>query len=99
MEVDSKGNVWISGTDLGDSIIKFSGDGKLLWDFGHRWPKEQQFKQDNQQTAVLPGIEDFDLDEADREIYVTDGSRNKRVLVYDMDTGAFKRAGEATAFL
>ena len=91
MEVDSKGNVWISGTDLGDSIIKFSGDGKLLWDFGHRWPKGQEFKQDNQQTAVLPGIEDFDLDEADREIYITDGSRNKRVLVYDMDTGAFKR--------
>ena len=89
--VDREGNVWISGTDLGDSIVKFSGDGKLLWDFGHRWPKGEPFKQDNQQTAVLPGIEDFDLDQDAHEIYIADGSRNKRILVYDMDTGAFKR--------
>ena len=89
--VDREGNVWISGTALGDSIVKFSNDGKLLWDFGHRWPKGQEYKQDNQQTDVLPGIEDFDLDEDAREIYVADGARNKRVMVYDMNTGAFKR--------
>jgi len=91
MEVDRQGNVWISGTDLGDSLVKFSGDGKILWDLGHRWPKGKEFKQDNQQTELLPGIEDFDLDEDAHEIYITDGSRNKRVLVFDMDTGAFKR--------
>ena len=35
---DKKGNVWISGQARGDSILKFSSDGKLLWDFGHRGP-------------------------------------------------------------
>ncbi len=91
MEVDREGNVWISGTAMGDSVVKFSGDGKLLWDLGHRWPKGKQFEQNNQQTELLPGIEDFDLDEDAREIYIADGSRNKRILVYDMTTGAFKR--------
>ncbi len=89
--VDRDGNVWISGTDPGDSIIKLDGDGKLLWDFGHRWPKGREIKQDNQQTEYLMGVEDFELDMDAREIYVADGARNKRVLVYDMNTGAFKR--------
>lgn len=75
---DRQGNVWISGTDLGDSILKFSSDGKLLWGFGHRWPKGREFQQDNQQPEVLPGIEDFALDEDAREIYIADGSRFRR---------------------
>ena len=40
--VDRQGNVWISGTGAQDSILKFSHDGKLLWDFGHRPPKDIQ---------------------------------------------------------
>jgi hypothetical protein len=94
--VDREGNIWISGTDPGDSIIKLNNDGKLLWDFGHRWPKGKELKQDNQQTDLLMGIEDFDLDEDAHEIYIADGARNKRVLVYDMNTGAFKRGWEDT---
>ena len=89
--VDREGNVWISGTDPGDSIIKLDGDGKLLWDFGHRWPKGKELKQDNRQTEFLMGVEDFELDLDASEIYVADGARNKRILVYDMNTGAFKR--------
>jgi len=94
LAVDRQGNVWLSGTKPGDGIIKFSSDGKFLWDFGHRGPKApaEQVKQDNQQTATFPpGIGGFDFDEDAREIYIADGFLNKRVLVYDMDTGVFKR--------
>ena len=94
LAVDREGNVWISGTKPGDSIIKFTSDGKLLWDFGHRGPKvpAEQVKQDNQQTAIFPpGIGGFDFDEDAHEIYISDGFLNKRILVYDKDTGAFKR--------
>ena len=35
---DKQGNVWVSGTGRGDSILKFTADGKLLLDFGHRPP-------------------------------------------------------------
>ena len=94
LAVDRQGNVWISGQAAGDSILKFSSDGKLLWDFGHRGPKvpADQVKQNNQQTDTFPpGIAAFDFDEDAHEIYITDGFLNKRVLVYDMNNGAFKR--------
>ena len=88
--VDRDRNIYVSGTTPGDSIIKFSPDGKFLWDFGHRGPKvpANQVKMNNQQTEIFPpGIGAFELDEDAREIYITDGFLNKRVLVYDMDTG------------
>jgi DNA-binding beta-propeller fold protein YncE len=94
MAVDRDKNVYVSGTMPGDSIIKFSREGKFLWDFGHRGPKvpAADVKMNNQQTDIFPpGIGGFDFDEDAREIYITDGFLNKRVLVYDMDTGAFKR--------
>jgi hypothetical protein len=93
--VDREGNVWISGSSRGDSIQKFTPDGKLLWDFGHRGPapkpgeKVEPLKQNNQETEVFPGgIFFFDLDEDAREMYIVE---QKRVLVYDMDKGTFKR--------
>jgi hypothetical protein len=93
--VDREGNVWISGSSRGDSIQKFTADGKLIWDFGHRGPapkpgeKLEPLKQNNQETDVFPGgIFFFDLDEDAREMYIVE---QKRVLVYDMDKGTFKR--------
>jgi hypothetical protein len=85
--VDREGNVWIAGTAAQDSILKFSHDGKLLWDFGHRPPKEG-FKETNQNTDMLVSKGRFNLDEDAQEIYIIN---SKRVLVYDMNTGAFKR--------
>jgi len=37
--VDREGNVWLGGSARGDSIQKFTGDGKFLWEFGHRGPR------------------------------------------------------------
>ena len=94
MAVDRDKNVYLSGTTPGDSIIKFTREGKFVSDFGHRGPKvpANQVKSDNQQTAIFPpGIGSFELDEDAREIFIADGFLNKRILVYDMDTGAFKR--------
>ena len=51
-----------------------------------------QQKQDNQQTSLLlRGVAAAELDEAAHEIYIADGYLNKRMIVYDSDTGAFKR--------
>lgn len=93
--VDREGNVWIGGNARGDGIQKFSHDGKLLWDFGHRAPRVPPGQtappvvMDNQNTdiIVMP-VELFDLDEDAREIYIVE---QRRVVVYDMDTGVFKR--------
>ncbi len=96
---DKKGNVWISGTQRGDSILKFTSDGKFLWDFGHRPPAvppgqtPPPLKENNQQTdTLISGVAGFAFDEEAHELYVADTEfLNKRILVFDMDTGAFKR--------
>src|SRR4029078_5446427 len=79
----------------GDTLLKFSADGQFLKDFGHRGPKVargQMQKQDKPQTALLlRGVSSSTLDEAAGEIYITDGYLNKRVVVYDWNTGKFKR--------
>jgi hypothetical protein len=92
--VDGKGNVWIGGNDPGDTLLGFTPDGKFLSEFGHRGPviPTDQQKQDNQQTNVLVrGIPAPAIDDDAQELYVADGYLNKRVLVYDLVTGAFKR--------
>ncbi len=92
--VDRNINIYVSGTTPGDTIAKYDSNGKFLSDFGHRGPKipANQVKQNNQQTDIFPpGIGAFEFDEDAREIYISDGFLNKRILVYDMDTYAFKR--------
>ena len=99
INVDRDGNVWISGTGRGESILKFSRDGKLLKDFGHRPPPVPPGQapppliENNQQTDIfISGVAGFDFDEDARELYVAETEFiNKRILVFDMDTGAFKR--------
>jgi hypothetical protein len=87
--VDSKGFVWISGEANEDSILKFTRDGKLVWDFEHRpTPEQAKMPETNQETSYLLNKGRFQLDEGTNEIYIIN---LKRVLVYDMTTGAYKR--------
>ena len=85
---DRDGFVWIAGTAPQDSILKFTRDGRLVWDFDHRPPPGAQLAENNQQTDVLASKGRFQLDQDARELYIINW---KRVLVYDADTGAFKR--------
>ena len=86
---DSKGFIWVSGTAAQDSILKFTKDGTLVWDFGHRPPKDiQNFKENNQMTDYFVSKGRFQLDEVANEIYIIN---QRRVVIYDMTTGAFKR--------
>ena len=48
-------------------------------------------KQDNQSKILLLGVSSAALDEAANEIYIADGYLNRRVTVFDLKTGAFKR--------
>jgi len=84
---DTKGFVWVSGTGAQDSILKFTRDGKFVWDFGHRPPKEG-FTENNQNTDMMVSKGRFQLDETTNELYIIN---QKRVLVYDATTGAYKR--------
>jgi DNA-binding beta-propeller fold protein YncE len=91
---DRAGNVYIGGASAGDTLMKFSRDGKFISDFGHRGPSGPNAgqKQNNQQTdLLLRGVAAATLDEDARELYIADGYLNRRVIVFDLDTGKFKR--------
>ena len=92
--LDGDGNVWIGGNDPGDTLLQFTPDGKFLRDFGHRGPAvpANQLKANNQQTDYfVHSPANPTIDPEARELYLEDAAPNRRILVYNLDTGAFKR--------
>jgi DNA-binding beta-propeller fold protein YncE len=68
-------------------VLKFSKDGAFVLQIG----KAGQTGGSDSQTALnRPG--GIALDEAANEVYVADGFGNRRIVVFDATTGAFKRA-------
>jgi hypothetical protein len=67
-------------------ILKFTQDGKFLMQIG----KSGQSKGSND-TENLGRPAKIFVDPKTNEVYVADGYGNRRVIVYDADTGAFKR--------
>jgi DNA-binding beta-propeller fold protein YncE len=92
--VDYKGNVWIGGNSRGkdkglfhdNQILKFTQDGKFLMQIGH--PNKSQGSND---IDNLKGAAKMFVDKATDELYVADGYGNHRVIVYDAETGKYKR--------
>ena len=84
--VDPKGFVWIGGSGNDDQILKFTKAGKFVMQIGH--PAQ---KKSNQDTTSLWRPADVFLYSKTNELFVADGYGNKRIIVFDADTGAFKR--------
>jgi DNA-binding beta-propeller fold protein YncE len=85
--VDYKGNVWIGGNGAQDGqVLKFTQAGKFLLQIG----RSNESKGSND-TANLKRPAKLFIDAASNELYVADGYGNKRVIVFDADTGAYKR--------
>lgn len=93
--VDPKGNVWVGGSNTRPGpngepadgmVLKFTKDGKFLMQIGHAGPSKGSLD-----TTQLSGVADIAFDQSANEIYVADGYGNHRVIVFDADTGAFKR--------
>ena len=94
--VDADSFVWISGnfgwprptpgTPDDDMMLKFTADGRFVMQIG-----EADASQGNGDTANLHQPGDQYVHEPDNELYVADGYGNRRVVVFDADTGEFKR--------
>jgi DNA-binding beta-propeller fold protein YncE len=85
--VDRDGNVWVGGNDPTDNqILKFTPDGRFLLQIGKAGPPEG-----SNSTTQLGRPAGIDIDEAAHEVYVADGYGNRRVIVFDSRTGAYKR--------
>jgi hypothetical protein len=87
VHVDAKGNVWVTGNGDNDGqILKFTRDGKFVLQIGKVGPQTG-----NADTTRLGRAAGVEFDAAANEIYVADGYHNRRVIVFDADTGAYKR--------
>ena len=85
--VDDKDNVWLSGNSKEDNqILKFTNKGKFLLQIGHAGKNTG-----SNDTANLGGPAGLFVYRKTNELFVADGYFNKRVIVFDAETGAYKR--------
>jgi DNA-binding beta-propeller fold protein YncE len=84
--VDYKGFVWIGGNGPEDQILKFTKDGKFVMQLGHGGHKKTNADTEN---FWMPA--DVFVYPKTNELFVADGYGNRRVIVFDADTGAYKR--------
>jgi DNA-binding beta-propeller fold protein YncE len=85
--VDKKGFVWLSGNAENDSaVFKYTGDGKPVLTIGRIGPTGG-----SNDTALLGKPAGIEVDEEAHEVYIADGYGNRRVIVFDSETGAYKR--------
>ena len=98
IHVDYKGNVWISGNACqergylanrpvsDDMLLKFTSKGKFIFQIGR-----STSSRGNGDTKNLRMPAEAAVNPATNEVFVADGYGNRRVIVFDADTGAFKR--------
>jgi hypothetical protein len=104
IHIDHKGFVWLGGNNCpalnlaglkpvaDDQLLKFTQDGKFVLQLG----KSNQSK-GNADTQNLHRAADAWVYPRTNEIFVADGYGNHRAIVFDADTGAFKRMWGAFA--
>jgi DNA-binding beta-propeller fold protein YncE len=87
INIDHKGFVWVGGNGNNDGhVLKFTQDGKFVMQIGKPGPQTG-----SADTTRLGRPADTEVDPATNEIYIADGYGNHRVIVFDADTGAYKR--------
>jgi DNA-binding beta-propeller fold protein YncE len=85
--VDYKGFVWVAGNGMNDGmVLKFTRNGTFVMQIGRSAAMTS-----SKDTTQLGRAADMVVDPATNELYVADGYFNHRVIVFDADTGAFKR--------
>ncbi|MGG5885936.1 hypothetical protein ACLF3G_02280 [Falsiroseomonas sp. HC035] len=85
--VDAEDNVWLAGNGPRDhQILKFSLDGQFRMQIGRAGASSG-----SNDTQNLNRPADTEVDVVANEIFVADGYGNRRIVVFDTETGAYKR--------
>jgi DNA-binding beta-propeller fold protein YncE len=83
--VDHNDFVWV-GTHMHHRVMKFTRDGKLVMTIG-----QYDKNAGSNDTTLLGGPSGIWVDPATNEAYISDGYRNRRVVVFDGATGKYLR--------
>ena len=87
MAITALGNFWIGGNGDDDTqVLKFTSTGRFLLQIG-----THGVHNGSNDTANVWKPADGSVDEATNEVYISDGYGNKRVIVFDSETGQYKR--------
>jgi DNA-binding beta-propeller fold protein YncE len=87
INIDHKGFVWIGGNGPRDGhVLKFTREGRFVLQIGKPGPQTT-----SGDLTRLGRPADTEVDPQTNEVYVADGYHNHRVIVFDADTGAYKR--------
>jgi DNA-binding beta-propeller fold protein YncE len=87
ISVDDNDFVWLAGNGNTDGqVLKFTLDGKFVMQIG----RAGDIRGSND-TATLGRPADVVVDVAAKEAYIADGYGNRRIAVFDSETGAYKR--------
>jgi DNA-binding beta-propeller fold protein YncE len=85
--IDDNDFVWLAGNGKKDGqLLKFTMDGKFVLQVG-----KQGEGNDSNSTERLGSPADIAVDVAAKEVYAADGYANRRVVVFDSESGAYKR--------
>jgi hypothetical protein len=91
--LDYKDNFWIGGNSMGNNgtirdthILKFTKTGKFLLQIGHKGKSGGSGDLENLNRPA-----GFVVYPKTNEVFVADGYGNRRIIVFDADTGAYKR--------
>jgi DNA-binding beta-propeller fold protein YncE len=89
--VDSKNRVWLTGNSPSaagpdNTILAFTAEGQFIRQIGKQGASKGDLDTDN-----VNRVADLYVDAPRNELYAADGYGNRRVVVFDTETGAFKR--------
>jgi hypothetical protein len=85
--IDHENNVWIGGNGSSDHVVmKFTPEGEHLLTIG-QWNETGG----SNDTQHLGRPADVTVDIETNEVYIADGYLNRRVIVFDANTGEYKR--------
>lgn len=93
IHVDFNDNIWISSAGgprlpegVENQLLKFSRDGRFLLQIGQRGQSQGSLDTENVNNAA-----DMYVYQPTNEVFVADGYLNRRVAVFDANSGEFKR--------
>jgi len=93
IHIDHNDNVWISSAGgprlpegVENHLLKFTRDGQFLLQIGRRGASEGSLD-----TRNLNNAADMYVYRPTNEVFIADGYLNRRVIVFDADSGEYKR--------